>query len=147
MLSMDRDEKGNEAPSDIELARLAVPRRVYSMARVEYAGDRIGRLFKRRDMEQGMTFIEELPVLRFFFGRLETLENRGDALTDTFERDFGSDFSPELFATEVDPGAQGRSVRNLLPARAFHSRDVAPGHGLRLGPPLRTCWGKNGGSG
>jgi tyrosine phenol-lyase len=40
-------------PSDLELARLAVPRRVYSMAHMEYVVDRIKWLHEHRDLVGG----------------------------------------------------------------------------------------------
>jgi tryptophanase len=88
-VSMDRDEQGNEMPSDLELARLAVPRRVYTMSHFEYATDRIAWLYSRRDLVKGLKFVEEPPVLRFFFGRLEPLERWSECLAQAFERDFG----------------------------------------------------------
>ncbi len=88
-VSMDRDEEGNEMPSDLELARLAVPRRVYTMSHIEYAADRLTWLYKHRDLVGGLKFVEEPPVLRFFFGRLEPLNNWGARLAAAFEKDFG----------------------------------------------------------
>jgi tyrosine phenol-lyase len=34
-------KQGNDVPSDIELLRLAVPRRVFTMSHFEYATDRL----------------------------------------------------------------------------------------------------------
>jgi len=45
-LSMDRDSEGNDVFSDLELARLAVPRRTYTMSQIEYAVDRIAWLYQ-----------------------------------------------------------------------------------------------------
>jgi tryptophanase len=88
-VSMDRDKDGNEVPSDIELARLAVPRRVYTMAHMEYVADRLKWLLAHRDLVGGLKFIEEPPVLRFFFGRMEAVNNWGRKLADAFKKDFG----------------------------------------------------------
>jgi len=90
-VSMDRDEHGKEIPSDLELARLAVPRRVYTMSHFEYAADRLAWLHQNRDLVKGLRFVEEPPVLRFFFGRLEALDNWGAGLVAAFEKDFGLD--------------------------------------------------------
>jgi tryptophanase len=90
-VSMDRDEHGNEVASDIELARLAVPRRVYTMAHMEYVVDRLKWLLAHRDMVKGLRFIEEPPVLRFFFGRMEAVDGWGRKLAEAFKADFGSD--------------------------------------------------------
>ncbi len=88
-VSMDRDQDGNEVPSDLELARLAVPRRVYSMAHVEYVVDRLKWLYAHRDLVKGLRFVEEPPVLRFFFGRMEPIDNWGARLAEAFKADFG----------------------------------------------------------
>ncbi len=88
-ISMARDKDGNEVFSDLELTRLAIPRRVYSMSQIEYAVDRILWLYKNRDLVQGLKFIEEPPVLRFFFGKLEPLKNWGDNLAKVFKKKIG----------------------------------------------------------
>lgn len=88
-ISMDRDQDGNEVYSDLELARLAVPRRVYTMSHIEYVVDRIKWLYEHRDKVKGLRFVEEPPVLRFFFGKLEALDNWGAKLAETFKKEFG----------------------------------------------------------
>lgn len=90
-VSSDRDENGNDVPSDMELARLAVPRRVYSVSHVEYAVDRLVWLYAHRDLVKGLSFVEEPPLLRFFFGRLKPIANWGADLAAAFEADFGPD--------------------------------------------------------
>jgi tryptophanase len=89
-ISMDRDAKGNEVFADLELARLAVPRRVYTMSQIEYAVDRLTWLYQHRDLVKGLRFVQEPKVLRFFFGRLEPLDNWGAQLRKAFETDFGA---------------------------------------------------------
>jgi tyrosine phenol-lyase len=91
-ISMDRDEKGNEVFSDLELTRLAVPRRTYTMAQVEYVVDRIIWLYKHRDLVGGLKFIEEPPVLRFFFGKLEALNNWDVKLAEVFKKEIGANY-------------------------------------------------------
>lgn len=88
-ISSDRDAQGNDVLADLELARLAVPRRVYTMSHVEYAVDRIAWLYKHRELIGGLKFIEEPKVLRFFFGKLEPIGNWGTKLVKAFEKDFG----------------------------------------------------------
>lgn len=90
-VSSDRDEKGEDVLSDLELARLAVPRRVYSVSHVEYAVDRLTWLYAHRDLVKGLSFVEEPPLLRFFFGRLEPIDNWGADLAAAFEAEFGTD--------------------------------------------------------
>jgi tryptophanase len=91
-VSMDRDQNGNEMYSDLELARLAVPRRVYTMSQIEYAVDRLNWLYQHRDLVKGLRFVEEPPVLRFFFGKLAPLDDWGNRLASVFKKDFGPGF-------------------------------------------------------
>ena len=90
-ISMDRDEKGNDVPSDMELLRLAVPRRVFTMSHFLYATDRLKWLHEHREMIGGLEFYEEPPILRFFGGRLNPKNNWGAKLAAAFEKDFGPD--------------------------------------------------------
>lgn len=90
-VSSVRDEAGNDVLSDLELARLAVPRRVYTISHVEYAVDRLAWLYAHRSLVKGLTFVEEPPLLRFFFGRLQPISNWGADLAAAFEAAFGPD--------------------------------------------------------
>jgi tyrosine phenol-lyase len=90
-VSMDRDAEGNDVPADLELARLAVPRRVYTLSQIEYAVDRLTWLYQHRDLVGGLKFVEEPKVLRFFFGRLAPLDNWGARLAEAFQAEFGKD--------------------------------------------------------
>ncbi len=90
-ISTDRDKDGNEVAADLELARLAVPRRVYSVAHMDYVADRLAWLYKHRDLVGGLRFIEEPPVLRFFIGKLEPIGDWSRKLVDAFKADFGPD--------------------------------------------------------
>jgi len=89
-VSMDRDEEGRDVPSDLELVRLAVPRRVFTMSHFQYAADRLHWLYKHRRTIGGLEFCEEPPVLRFFAGRMKPLGDWGATLAREFENDFGN---------------------------------------------------------
>jgi len=91
-ISTDRDKDGNEVMADLELARLAVPRRVYTMAHMEYVADRLEWLYKNRQLIGGLKFVEEPPVLRFFFGRMVPIDDWGHKLAEAFKKDFGTSF-------------------------------------------------------
>ncbi len=91
-LSTDRDPDGNEVMADLELARLAVPRRVYTMSHLEYVVDRVAWLHAHRDLVGGLRFVDEPPVLRFFFGRLEPIGDWPQQLAAAFAADFGPGF-------------------------------------------------------
>jgi tryptophanase len=88
-ISMDRDKDGKEVFSDLELARIAIPRRVYSMSHIEYAIDRINWLYKHRELVKGLKFVSEPPVLRFFVGKLQAMGNWSKELIKTFKKELG----------------------------------------------------------
>jgi len=88
-ISMDRDAAGKDVFSDVELCRMAVPRRVYSMSHINYVVDRLEWLLHHRDLVGGLKFYSEPPVLRFFTGKLKALNNWGQRLADAFAADFG----------------------------------------------------------
>jgi len=89
-ISTDRDANGNEVYADLELARLAIPRRVYTLSHIEYTVDRLSWLYKHRHLVKGLRFVEEPKVLRFFFGKLAPLEGWGAGLAQAFQTDFGA---------------------------------------------------------
>jgi tryptophanase len=88
-ISMERAKDGKEVFADLELCRIALPRRVYSMSHIEYAVDRINWLYKHRNMIGGLKFVFEPPVLRFFIGKLETIGNWEQNLADAFKKEVG----------------------------------------------------------
>jgi tryptophanase len=90
-VSMDRDAQGNDVPADMELLRLAVPRRVFTMSHFQYVADRMEWLYAHRKLIGGLEFYEEPPVLRFFAGLMKPKNNWGAALADAFEKDFGTE--------------------------------------------------------
>lgn len=89
-ISMERDKAGKEVFADLELTRIALPRRVYSVSHIEYAVDRINWLYKHRNLIKGLRFVFEPPVLRFFLGKLEAVDNWGRDLTDAFKKEMGN---------------------------------------------------------
>lgn len=88
-ISMDRDDQGNDVPSEVELLRLAFPRRVFTLSQVKYAQDRIEWLWKNRELIGGLKFVEEPKVLRFFVGRLAPTSDWPQKLMAKFRADFG----------------------------------------------------------
>jgi tryptophanase len=91
-ISEQRDEQGREVYSNMELLRLGLPRRVFTLSQVKYAIDRIVWLYKNRDLVGGLTFVDEPKMLRFFFGKLTTTSDWQAKLMDKFKTDLGSDF-------------------------------------------------------
>jgi tryptophanase len=89
-MSMERDEEGREIPSELELVRVAFPRKVYLRSHVEYAVDRITWLYEHRDLIKGLRWIYEPPVLRFFLGRLEDIDDWGKDLCEAYRKELGN---------------------------------------------------------
>ena len=88
-LSEQREPDGTERLAEMELLRLALPRRVFTLSQVRYAVDRIDWLYQNRHLVGGLRFVEEPEVLRFFYGRLEPVSNWQNELVAAFRRDFG----------------------------------------------------------
>ena len=88
-MSEQRDENGNEPLSNMELVRLAMPRRVYTLSQVKYAVDRVAWLYENRKLIGGLKFVEEPSVLRLFFGKLTTTSDWQQELVAKFREDFG----------------------------------------------------------
>ncbi len=88
-VSNQRDEYGNETYADMELVRLAVPRRVFTLSQIKYVIDRVTWLNDNRELIGGLKFVYEPPVLRFFMGGLEPVNDWPQRLIAKFKEDFG----------------------------------------------------------
>ncbi|MDD4729623.1 MAG: tryptophanase [Dysgonamonadaceae bacterium] len=88
-VSNQRDEYGNETYSDMELLRLAVPRRVFTLSQIKYVEDRLNWLYDNRELIGGLKFVYEPPVLRFFMGGLAPIGDWPEKMMAKFKEDFG----------------------------------------------------------
>jgi tyrosine phenol-lyase len=88
-LSEQRNEDGSERMAEMELVRLAIPKRVFTLSQIKYTADRISWLFNHRRLIGGLEFVEEPSMLRFFFGRLKSIGNWPELLVRQFRKDFG----------------------------------------------------------
>jgi tyrosine phenol-lyase len=88
-ISEQRDENGVETYANMELLRLALPRRVFTLSQVKYAVDRITWLYQNRDLVGGLTFVDEPKILRFFFGKLDPVSDWQNKLVAKFKADLG----------------------------------------------------------
>lgn len=88
-MSEQRNPDGSEPLAHMELVRLALPRRVFSLSHIQYAVDRLSWLYQNRELIGGLTFAEEPKVLRFFFGKLEAKTDWPQQLAAQFRKDFG----------------------------------------------------------
>jgi tryptophanase len=88
-ISSVRDENGDEILADVELLRLAVPRRVFTRSQIDYVVDRMEWLWDNRKLIGGLRFTYEPPVLRFFMGGLEATTDWPARLVEKFRQDLG----------------------------------------------------------
>ncbi|MFO7370626.1 MAG: tryptophanase [Bacteroidales bacterium] len=89
-ISSVRDENGNDVLADVELLRLAFPRRVFTLSQTMFLIDRVNWLYQNRNLIGGLRFVEEPPVLRFFLGRLEPIGDWTTKLIKKYKEDFGN---------------------------------------------------------
>lgn len=88
-ISSVRDAEGNDVLADVELLRLAFPRRVFTLSQTKFVLDRLTWLYKNRDLIGGLKFVDEPAVLRFFMGRLDSIGDWPEKLMQQFKKDFG----------------------------------------------------------
>jgi len=88
-LSEQREPDGTERYAEMELQRLAIPRRVFTLSQVKYCADRVKWLWDNRQLIGGLEWVMEPPVLRFFYGRLKQIGHWQEELVSKFRQDFG----------------------------------------------------------
>ncbi len=86
-LSEQRNLDGTEPLADMELLRLALPRRVFTLSQVKYAIDRIVWLHNHRHLIGGLEFVEEPETLRFFLGRLAPIGDWPTKLVQAYSQE------------------------------------------------------------
>lgn len=89
-ISSVRDENGEDVLADMELLRLAFPRRVFTLSQTKFLIDRVHWLYENRELVGGLKFVEEPEVLRFFMGRLAPVNDWPQKLVEKFKKDFGN---------------------------------------------------------
>lgn len=68
------DENKKLIPSQLELVRLAIPRRVYTQSHIDYVAEVIIEVFNKRYEIKGLQIIEEAPMLRHFTAKLKPVQ-------------------------------------------------------------------------
>jgi tryptophanase len=58
----------------LEMVRLAIPRRVYTQAHIDYVIEIVGRILEKRDSLPGYRFTYAPKLLRHFTARFEPIE-------------------------------------------------------------------------
>ncbi len=84
-MSEARAADGKESIVDMELVRIAIPRRVFTLSQLEYVIDRIVWLHQHRHLIGGLKFTDEPEILRFFTGRLAPTDNWPERLIEAFK--------------------------------------------------------------
>ncbi|GAB1397317.1 hypothetical protein MASR1M65_20960 [Saprospiraceae bacterium] len=67
------DIDGKLIPAQLELVRLAIPRRVYTQSHIDYVAEVIIEVFANRHAQKGMRIIEEPPMMRHFTVKMEKI--------------------------------------------------------------------------
>lgn len=88
-MSEQREPDGTEPFAALELLRLAVPRRVFTLSQIKYVADRVKWLWDNRKLIGGLEWTEEPEVLRFFFGKMKEIGYWQEELAEKFRKDFG----------------------------------------------------------
>ena len=88
-ISSIRDENGDDILADVELLRLAFPRRVFTLSQTMFVVDRVKWLYENRELIGGLEWVEEPPLLRFFMGKLKAKGDWPQKLIAKFKQDFG----------------------------------------------------------
>ncbi|HEY4965119.1 MAG TPA: tryptophanase [Puia sp.] len=65
------DNQKKLIPSQLELVRLAIPRRVYTQSHIDYVAEVIIEVFNNRRVIKGLRIVEEAVMLRHFTAKLE----------------------------------------------------------------------------
>lgn len=90
-MSEERNPDGSEHIAAVEMVRLAMPRRVFTLSQVEYVIDRVKWVYDHRHLIGGLRFTEEPAVMRFFTGKLEPTSDWPEKLVEAYIADFGED--------------------------------------------------------
>ena len=68
--------------AQMDLVRLAIPRRVYTQSHIDYVIEVILEVWRHREQIRGLRLTYEAPFLRHFTARLEALESRAESAGD-----------------------------------------------------------------
>ncbi len=89
-MSEQRNPDGSEQLASMELVRLALPKRVFTLSQVKFVADRVSWLFENRHLIGGLEFTEEPETLRLFLGKLKAKTDWQEKLCEKFKKDMPS---------------------------------------------------------
>ena len=69
-----KDENGKHIGPNMELVRIAIPRRVYTKSHIEYTAEAITEVYNKREELQKMKIVWEAPFLRHFTAKFEYIK-------------------------------------------------------------------------
>ena len=70
----DPDTRKNRYP-ELDLVRLAIPRRVYTNNHIDYVAASLARVYKKRNMyKKGLKIVREAPIMRHFTVEIEPVQ-------------------------------------------------------------------------
>jgi len=75
MFGKKNPKTGAETFPRLEMVRLAVPRRVYTAAHLQYVAGALAAIARKRERVRGFRIVEEPPFLRHFTARLEEVDS------------------------------------------------------------------------
>ena len=67
------DAKGKLIPADMELVRLAIPRRVYTQSHIDFVAEVLIEISKNKDKIRGVKIVEEPKFLRHFTAKFDLI--------------------------------------------------------------------------
>jgi tryptophanase len=71
MFGKKNPKTGKETLADLELVRLAIPRRVYTQSHVDFLAEAMADVYRKRETIRGFRIIHEAQYLRHFTARFE----------------------------------------------------------------------------
>ncbi|MFH1727419.1 MAG: tryptophanase [Pseudomonadota bacterium] len=74
MFGKQDPESGKEEYAEMELVRLAIPRRVYTQSHIDYLSEAIIEVFEKREQIKGVNITYQAPFLRHFTAHFEEID-------------------------------------------------------------------------
>jgi tryptophanase len=73
MFAKDEGARGKTVFPKLELVRLSIPRRVYTVSHLNYVAGALEEISRNRDKIRGLRIVEQSPHLRHFTVRMEEI--------------------------------------------------------------------------
>jgi len=74
MFGHKNSETGEDVYPELELVRLAIPRRVYTTMHMNYVAESLIEIYNKRDQIKGLKLVYQAPLLRHFTARMEEID-------------------------------------------------------------------------